>query len=151
VDVILNPNPAQPLCWTALSIERSDARDEYVLRRGNLALLSGWLPFPVCGTRAATVAGTSRSSGEWHVSARQSLSKLKARANEDCWVQGWLRFGRAPVMTNDDIVDYRFGGEGRGNFTSMRLLDLTLAKVCPPHLPRWGMPRADLLGGALEN
>jgi len=151
VDVILNPNPAVPLCWSALSIEKSDARDEYVLRRGNLALLSGWLPLEVCATRASTVAGASRSRGEWYVSARQSLSGLKARAKEDCWVQGWLRFGRAPVMTNDDIVDYRFGGEGRGNFTSMRLLDPTLAKVCPAHLPRWGMPRADLLGTALEN
>jgi hypothetical protein len=54
-------------------------------------------------------------------------------------------------MGNDAIVDYRFGGEGRGNFTSMTLLDPALAKVCPPHLTNWEMPRADLLGGALEN
>jgi inner membrane protein len=151
VDVILNPNLAAPLCWNALAIEKSEARDEYVLRRGNLSLFEGWLPRRVCRTNSGTIVGTSRSRAEWSVSSRQSLSRLRTRSREDCWVRAWLQFGRAPVMGNDAIVDYRFGGEGRGNFTSMTLLDPALAKVCPPHLTNWEMPRADLLGGALEN
>ena len=150
VDVVLNPNPAVPICWTALAIEKHESRDEYILRRGNLSLFDGWLPRRVC-SYSGTVAGSSRSRAEWSVSSRQSLSRLRMRSRDDCWVRGWLQFGRAPAMTNDHIVDARFGGADAGNFTSMRLLDSTLAKVCPPHLTNWGMPRADLLGGALEN
>jgi inner membrane protein len=150
VDVVLNPNPAVPVCWSALAIEKREARDEYVLRRGNLSLFDGWLPARICRS-SGSVAGFTRSRAEWSVSSRQSLSRLRTRSRDDCWVRGWLQFGRAPAMTNDHIADYRFGGEEGGNFTSMRLLDSTLAKVCPPHLTNWGMPRADLLGGALEN
>jgi len=151
VDVILNPNPARPLCWTALAIAKNEVRDEYVLQRGNLSLLDGWLPARVCGSYSGAIAGSTRSRAEWAVSSRESLSRLRTRSRDDCWVRGWLQFGRAPVMGNDAIVDYRFGAEGRGNFTSMALLDPTLAKVCPPHLTNWVMPRADLLSGALEN
>ena len=136
VDIVLNPNLAMPFCWSALAIERSESRDEYVLRRGSVSLFDG-----VCG----------RTGTEWFVSSRQPLARLRERNRQDCWVRAWLQFGRAPVMGNDDIVDYRFGGEGRGNFTSMRLLDSTLARVCPPHLTNWVPPRADLLGKALEN
>jgi inner membrane protein len=151
VDIVLNPNPAVPVCWTALAIEKRESRDEYILRRGNLSLFDGWLPDRLCRSSSGTVAGSGKSRAEWSTSSRQSLSRLRTRSRDDCWVRGWLQFGRAPAMTNDHIGDYRFGGEEGGNFTSMRLLDSTLAKVCPPHLTNWGMPRADLLSGALEN
>jgi hypothetical protein len=54
-------------------------------------------------------------------------------------------------LSSDDIVDSRFGDNGPGNFTSMRVLAPPLAKVCPPHLTNWGMPRADIIDGAFEN
>jgi hypothetical protein len=54
-------------------------------------------------------------------------------------------------VSNDDIVDLRFGDQGHGNFTSMRLLAPPLARVCPPHLTSWDIPRADLLGKGFEN
>jgi hypothetical protein len=53
-------------------------------------------------------------------------------------------------MSSDEITDSRFGDQGR-NFSSMPLLAPSLARVCPPRLTSWGMPRADLLGGGLEN
>ena len=130
VDVVLNPNPAVPVCWTALAIEKRESRDEYILRRGNVSLFDGWLPARVCANSGA-VAGSSRSRAEWSVSSRQSLSRLRTRSRDDCWVRGWLQFGRAPAMTNDHIADYRFGGAEGGNFTSMRVVGLDARQGVP--------------------
>ena len=152
VDVVLNPNPASPLCWSALAIEQNELAGEYVLRRGALALFRGWLPIGLCRSTASKsyLLGASRSRVEWSLASRQSLHRLRDLSRSDCWVRAWLQFGRAPAFS-DDIVDSRFGDQGPGNFTAMRLLAPTVAKVCPPHLTNWGMPRADILDGAFEN
>jgi inner membrane protein len=153
LDVVLNPNPASPLCWSALAIEQNEPAGEYVLRRGALALFRGWLPVGLCRSSASNsdLLGASRSRVEWSLASRQSLHRLRDLSRSDCWIRAWLQFGRAPTLSSDDIVDSRFGDNGPGNFTSMRVLAPPLAKVCPPHLTNWGMPRADMLDGAFEN
>jgi inner membrane protein len=149
VDVVLNPRPAAPLCWTALAIEKREARGEYVMRRGSLALFDGWLPRSVCnlgGARPAPI-GASRTRVAWLLEFDESLSRLRTLARNDCRVRAWLRFARAPGLSENTVTDERFGN---GGFTSLRLSDPAAASVCPPHLPNWAMPRADLLEPALE-
>jgi inner membrane protein len=127
VDVVLSPRAAVPLCWTTLTIQKHESRDEYVMRRGQLALFAN-----VCGTR--TNAATVDWSTTWH----ESLSRLRGLSRDNCWVRAWLQFGRAPVATATEISDIRFGGAG---FTSMPIGGHS---GCPRHLTNWTMPRADL-------
>ncbi len=134
VDVVLNPQAANPLCWTALAIEKDAAAGEYVLSRGVVALL----PAIGCGTKTAPGV-------QWSETLRQSLATLRGLDRTDCRVSAWLEFGRAPAFTADAIGDYRFGGVSRENFTLMELTPPSASPTCPERLPRWGKPRADLL------
>jgi hypothetical protein len=80
----------------------------------------------------------------WAPADTQSLSGLKALAQGNCWVRAWLLFGRAPYVRGDRIADYRFGGAGERNFSSMVISN---GGGCPGRLPAWGMPRGGLVGG----
>lgn len=135
VDVVLSPNAANPLCWTALTIERDATGAGYVLRHGDVAVAtrSG------CGgDRARAVA--------WDAAHTQSLAELNALYRADCWVRGWLQFGRAPLISDGAISDARYGGVARGNFTTMTLKPPAEAAQCPANLTEWTPPRSDLLG-----
>lgn len=153
VDVILNPKPAVPLCWDAVAVEKNESSGEYILRRGTLALFDGWLPMRSCDSASGntTAIGASRSVVMWSVPLRESLVRLRALSRDDCWARAWLQFGRAPTLGDQDIADFRFGGRGRANFTAMQLLPPAAAKVCPPNLTDWGLPRADLLDRRFEH
>lgn len=128
VDVVINSDAASPACWRALSLEKNEAAGEWVMRRANIPVIS----CAEAPDRAIT----------WTVASRESLDRLRALARDDCWARAWLQFGRAPSIEDDRIADIRFG---RAGFTTMRLLPPDEARVCPPHLTRWTMPRADLL------
>lgn len=153
VDVVLNPKPGAPLCWDAVAIEKNESSGEYMLRRGTLALFDGWLPMRSCASAPGnpTPFGVSRSRVVWSVPLRESLERLRALSRDDCWVRAWLQFGRAPTLGDQDIADFRFGGRARSNFTAMQLRPPAAAKVCPPNLTQWGMPRADLLDQRFEH
>ena len=148
VDLVLNPKPASPFCWTALAIEKDERGGEYVLRRGNVALLTSRL----CATaNTDSVAGGKRRAVVWSEPIRQSLTRLRELNRDDCWVRAWLQFGRAPILSDDGIADYRFGGSGPDNFTFMPIRSSAEAAVCPRHMTPWIPPRADLLSRSLEN
>jgi inner membrane protein len=132
LDAIATPRAANPLCWSTILVERDRARDVYSLKRGTLSVVRG---------------GCSREwEHAWAPADTQSLTTLKALAEENCWVKGWLRFGRAPYLAGGRIADYRFGGAGEGNFSSMVIEEGEDSGACPPNIPLWGMPRADLVG-----
>jgi hypothetical protein len=135
VDVVLSPDVANPLCWGALTIVRDDAGDAVVLRRASAAVVvpSG------CGRNRTRHV-------EWDAARTQSLVELRALYRADCWVRGWLQFGRAPEIAAGAISDARYGGISRGNFTTMVLKPAAEAARCPAHLTAWTPPRADLLG-----
>jgi len=139
VDVVLSPGAANPFCWSALKIARDVTGAEYVMTRGDAAVL---LPSGCGAGRAGAV--------EWDAPRTQSLAALRARYRADCWVRGWMQFGRAPEIANDTISDLRYGEVPRGNFTTMVLLPPVEAARCPANLTAWRPPRADLLGDALD-
>lgn len=135
VDVILSPNVANPLCWTALAIVRDEPGAAYELRRGDVAL----------ATRAGC-GGERARAVVWTAPRMQSLVELRALYRTDCWVRGWLQFGRAPEIADGAISDARYSGTSRGNFTTMALKPPADAARCPANLTAWTPPRADLLG-----
>ncbi len=147
VDLALTPNPASPLCWSAIGIELNDAAGEYVLWRGTLSLAPRWKPAESCASHRFAGVKTSRMLGDGSFALRDethhSLARLRGLAGRDCWVRAWLRFGRVPVVTATEIYDLRFAERVGQNFTRMPIQERS---GCPRFVPGWGMPRADLLG-----
>jgi inner membrane protein len=147
LDVVLNPDPANPVCWSLIAIERDDAEGEYVLHGGTLSLVPAWVPPAACASHRyggprpyRVVEGRLVRYDE----IRQPLETLRALDQRDCWVRAWLQFGRAPMVRDGEILDLRFD-RGGDNFTAMRLRPPGEASHCPPHLTHWDLPRADLL------
>jgi inner membrane protein len=134
VDMILNPEPANPLCWTALSVEATG--DSLYLRHGTIGVGTSVLHFQPCGRARRTT---------WTTADVQPLAPLRAAVRNDCRIRAWLQFGRAPDLRDGWIADARFGGANPGNFTAMQVADATPAGDCPPHLTDWDLPRADVL------
>ena len=162
LDIILTPDPAAPLCWTVIAIERVETTGEFVTRRGTLSLRPAWQSPEACashrliGLRAARRIGDGRLV--WSEEIHQPIAALRDLAARDCRVAAWLQFGRAPVLRPDRLLDLRF--EGPRNFSTMRLGQPAVVAAsttsvstaaapatitpCPAHLTSWGMPRADL-------
>ncbi len=128
IDVVLNPRPGNPLCWSALTLE--DSASNIVMKRGALTVVPGRL-FSYC---EAPLTGDGV----------QSIAMLSNAAMRDCWVRAWLQFGRVPVLSGETITDARFGG-GRGNFTAMRVVPGGATRACPANLTPWDWPRADVM------
>ena len=150
VDLVLTPNPSSPLCWAAIGIELDEGAGRYVLRGGTLSLAPEWKAPTSCashrfaGSRPVRLLGGGRLAltHEFH----QPLARLRALAGANCYVRGWLRFGRAPVIAGDKIFDLRFGDRIGQNFSYMALNPGGGARDCPQFVPAWGTPREDLLG-----
>jgi inner membrane protein len=136
VDAALNPRPGNPLCWSALVVER--AGDSLYTKRGMIDVARRLSPVGACGRR---------ESDGWTPVATQSVNALRSAMTEDCRVRAWLQFGRVPVLEAGWISDARFGGTGRGNFTAMEVADIGSVSDCPTHLTHWDLPRADVLSG----
>jgi inner membrane protein len=146
VDVILTPNASSPLCWAVIAIELREADGEYVLWRGTLSVQPAWKAPADCASHQFRGPRDGRIVGDGLFALRdvvhQPLRRLRTLADRDCWVRAWLRFGRAPVMEGESIFDLRFSDRPGREFSDMRLI---AREGCPPNVPHWGMPRADLL------
>lgn len=144
VDVVLDPNPGAPWCWSVLSLQKSN--DELVARRGVLSLAAAW-PAETCaaarlfpGSPGLVGSGAIAWKQEW----RSSFAELQKAAREDCRARAWLQFGRVPLLAGGRLADLRFENPLRENFTS---LDVDPPSPdCPAALTRWEMPRVDLFG-----
>jgi inner membrane protein len=147
VDVVLNPNPADPACWMVIGVEKHEPDGAFVLHPGTLSLAPSWRPPTACASYRLTAApgAASTAQGRWNPPLPQSLDRLRALAADDCWTRAWLQFGRAPAFVEGAIVDLRFAQGARANFTAMRVPG---PPGCPALLTSWAMPRADLLDGA---
>ena len=150
VDTILNPNPADPLCWMAIAIEKNEAEGEYVFHRGTLSLAPRWRPATTCASHRFTRRSETGAAvaDAWDPPLRQPLEVLRSLAARDCRVRAWMQFGRAPAVADGRIYDLRFEEGARGNFTAMTLGPGAGRPECPPYVTSWGMPRADLLEGS---
>lgn len=134
VDLVMNPQPANPLCWNVLAIILDARAGEWTSTRGTVTTGAGG-----CG-------GGRPTAVVWSEPIRQPLDRLRGLVRRDCAVRAWMQFGRAPSLEDGVISDLRFGGTSRDNFSEMAVPGGGDRSACPPNLTRWGMPRADLLG-----
>ncbi len=143
LDLPLSAFPANPLCWAAIAVTR-DGGDGYRIRRGVLSLAPAITPAANCPPAIGGVrVAPGPASVAWGWEERGSVAALRA-LRRDCRVDAWLRFARVPSLANGSATDLRFGAPGEPNFSTLPLADA--AQACPRDLPRWGYPRADLLG-----
>jgi inner membrane protein len=148
LDVPLSAFPANPLCWAFVAITRSDAAGTYALRRGALSLAPGVMPVSHCPAKLGgpgPQAGAADTHVAWVWEERGQLDELRARRAASCRLDAWLRFARAPSFRDGAATDVRFGEPGSPNFSTLPDAAATVAP-CPVHVPKWGYPRADLLG-----
>ena len=146
LDVVMTAFPSQPLCWSYVSVESNEAAGSYRLRRGLASVAPEWLAPLAC----PAALGESRPAQALSASVVQfgsmqgSLERLRALKHDNCQVDAWLRFGRAPLLdlAKEELSDYRFALTPRGNFTTLHIVP---AMACPAGVPGWGYPRRDLL------
>jgi inner membrane protein len=148
VDVILTPNPSSPLCWSVIGIDLAETAGEYVYLRGTMSLAPRWKDPTSCASHrfAGQPASRITRGGRFALRdvIRRPLAQLRNHAERDCRAHAWLRFGRAPVLTDEAIFDLRFAERVGRNFTYLPL-GRRPDPGCPSFVPAWEMPRADLL------
>lgn len=146
VDASLSSFPSNPLCWAFVSVERNDGAASYTLRRGILSLAPTMLSSAEC---PASLSGNlpqndaSRAIG-FLSKEHGKLDKLGELKDSNCYFEAWLRFARAPSVSDTEASDIRFSTSPRGNFTTLNFAKFS-GKECPRFVPEWNFPRSDLL------
>ena len=149
VDAALSAYPANPLCWSFVTVASDEGAGSYHLRRGLLTVAPGIAPVTAC---PAPIAGRAAPDAvqagglAFTTDERASLATLRSLSQHNCHFNAWLRFARAPSVERDVATDVRWGPPGSVNFSTIDYGALA-ARPCPHPVPGWGMPRADLLGG----
>ena len=151
LDVVVSPLPANAVCMSVITVERSGVAYRVVTARVSSA--PSITAASQCGTqqRASGILRTSprpstaalQWDGEW--TAPSGELEMLARGN--CTARAALRFIRVPIWRDVDdstfmLGDLRYGDASGGGFT-----DVMVARhpaVCPANVPPWVPPRAGL-------
>ena len=152
LDVVVTPLPANPLCTTVITVERTGPTYRVVTARVRGTGLLGHVSR--CGARdgdgPAFRVSPRRSSRtvQWDTEWTAPHAELAALARESCPALAALRFMRVPAWrTIDDTTvmlgDVRYGGGSGAGFSDVRVPRRSAA--CPEAVPPWTPPRADLL------
>lgn len=147
LDVALSAFPANPVCWSFVTVMQDDSGQNMVLRRGLLSLVPSMVPIhacpaPIAGTVSRPLPGQTLA---WQWQQQVPLARLRGLFERDCAMNAWLRFARTPSLADDRATDVRFGPPGAPNFST---LQLSSVGSCGFPVPPWGYPRADVLGVA---
>lgn len=152
LDVVVSPLPANAVCMSAITVERSGPT--YRVATARVSTVPSAVPAARCGQRAtggSALGVSTRTStpavqwgGEW-AAPRQELEAL---VRESCRALAAMRFIRVPIwrtITDSTVLlgDVRYGGGG-GGFADVRVPRNSAG--CPRGVPPWTPPRADLIG-----
>ena len=151
LDVVMSPMPANAVCMSAITVERSGPT--YRVATARVSSVPSLVAAARCGQRASVGsslgASLRRSSpgvqwgGEWAGPSQE----LAALARQSCPAMAAMRFIRVPMWraVGDSAVllgDVRYGGGG-GGFADVHVPRRSAS--CPTAVPPWTPPRADLL------
>jgi inner membrane protein len=152
LDVVVSPLPANAVCMTAITVERSGAT--YRVATARVSSVPSAVAAEQCGRRAGDGSSLG-ASARWSTSAVQwdrewsaPARELEVLVRESCPALAAMRFIRVPIWNaiGDSTVmlgDVRYGGGGSG-FADVRVP--RRAEACPRAVPPWTPPRSDLLG-----
>ena len=143
LDMALTPFPANPVCWSFVSVERDDSAGTFRIRRGVLSLAPALLPVSACPAAFVPPFTDASPSIGFELSANASLANLR-RMTSNCHFDAWMRFARAPLLAGGVASDARFSRGHGSNFSSFDPAAFA-AIACPAGVPGWARPRQDLL------
>jgi inner membrane protein len=144
LDTALSAYPANPLCWSFVTVATDAAQRNYHLRRGLLSVAPGVDRVAACPAPIAGHAPDSDAGLAWQSEERDSLAHLRELQKNNCHFNAWMRFARAPSVNDTTATDARWSPLGSANFSTIDHADLA-ATPCPHPVPGWGYPRGDLL------
>jgi inner membrane protein len=144
LDTALSAYPANPLCWSFVTVALDAARGSYHLRRGLVSVAPGITQAASCPAPIAGRAGDGDARLAWQSEERDSLAHLRDLQARNCHFNAWMRFARAPSLGATTATDARWSPPGSANFSTIDYADLA-PSPCPHPVPDWGYPRADLL------
>jgi inner membrane protein len=155
LDVVVSPLPANPICTSVITIERSGGTYRVVTARVSGA--PAVTPVTRCSSRGGAgplfrpSARPSTPAVRWDAEWTAPHAELAALARESCPAHAALRFIRVPAWRAIDdttvmIGDVRYGGASGGGFSDVAVP--RRSAECPAAVPPWTPPRADLLGTA---
>jgi inner membrane protein len=152
LDVVVSPLPANAVCMTVITVERSGAAYRVATARvssaPSISAASG------CGTARGVDSSFRKSARrstravQWDAEWTAPRAELATLARESCPALAALRFIRVPAWQAIDATtlmlgDVRYGGgTGRG-FAAVRVP--RRSAHCPANVPPWVPPRADVL------
>lgn len=150
VDVVRTPAPGNPLCWSVIAL--GSEGDAYVARRSIVSLAPFAMSPRRCGamdsrTQTAPLDAIESTDGAvlWRSEFRAPLSELRTLAKTRCDAAAFLRYSRTPfwILAGNGIIgDLRFDRSRALEFAEMTL---SPDGACPPHVPPWFPPRAELI------
>ena len=150
LDVVLEPDPGVPWCWSALTVERhrTSAEDVSNVNRATVSLIPRAWPPTWCASyvlfRRGKFTNADGSMIAWTAQWQTNTDVLQS-LSKDCWAGAWFQFGRVPQVVAGTLRDLRLENPIHENFTA---LSLARERVdCPSNLTSWRPPRADLLEG----
>ena len=152
-DVIVTPLPANAVCMSVITVERSAG--SYRVETARVSAAPRITTASRCGARGGVgppfrpSPRSSTPSVRWDNEWTAAEGELSTLAHDSCPALAALRFIRAPVWRIVDettviLGDARFGGASGRGFS-----DVTVPRrssVCPDAVPPWTPPRAALLG-----
>jgi inner membrane protein len=144
LDTALSAYPANPLCWSFVTVAADAAHGSYHLRRGLVSVAPAIAPVAAC---PAPIAGRGRDGDArlaWQSEERDSLAHLRDLQTANCHFNAWMRFARAPSIGGTTATDARWSPPGSANFSTIDYAGLA-SRPCPAPVPDWGYPRGDLL------
>jgi inner membrane protein len=144
LDTALSAYPANPLCWSFVTVATDAAHGSVHLRRGQLSVAPGLTSVASCPAPVAGRAARGDGKLAWQGDERDSLARLRDLQQNNCHFDAWMRFARAPSVDATTATDARWSPLGSANFSTMDYADRTAAP-CPHPVPDWAYPRADLL------
>jgi inner membrane protein len=144
LDTALSAYPANPLCWSFVTVATDAARGSYHLRRGLVSVAPAITQAASCPAPIAGRAGDGDAQLTWQSDERASLAHLHDLQTTNCHFDAWMRFARAPSIDGATATDARWSPPGNANFSTIDFAGLA-SRPCPDPVPGWGYPRGDLL------
>lgn len=152
LDVVVSPLPANAVCMSVITVERSGA--DYRVATARVSSVPAIAAASSCGAPRGVDAGfrtpTRRSTRavQWDAEWSAPRAELASLARESCRALAALRFIRVPFWREIDdstltLGDVRFGGGSGRGFSVVRVSRRSAR--CPANVPPWVPPRIELL------
>ena len=153
LDVVVTPLPANPVCTSVITVERSG--EVYRVLTARVSGAPSVTDAARCGAREGAGpmfrAATRESSPavRWDSEWAAPATELATLARESCPALAALRFIRVPAWRAIDdstvmIGDVRYGGASGRGFSDVAVP--RRSAVCPEAVPPWVPPRVDVIG-----